>query len=85
MLIKIESKSELYYLIPEDTLRYLSSRYQQLSVFIYNKCPNRWMDDLRFYVLFNSISVISGQWDVDNERLCAMELPLPLRRSNWVR
>ena len=28
-----------------------------------------WMDDLRFYVLFNSISVISGQWVGDNERL----------------
>ena len=23
-----------------------------------------------FYVLFNSISVISGRWKVDNERLC---------------
>ena len=33
-----------------------------------------WMDDLRFYVLFNSISVISGQWEVDNERMYAMEL-----------
>ena len=29
----------------------------------------RWMDDMRFYVLFNSISVISGLWKVDNERL----------------
>ena len=29
------------------------------------------MDDLRFYVLFNSISVISGRWVDDNERLCA--------------
>ena len=28
-----------------------------------------WMDDLRFYVLFNSISVISGQCLNDNERL----------------
>ena len=27
-----------------------------------------WMDDLRFYILFNSVSVISGQWEVDNER-----------------
>ena len=35
-----------------------------------------WMDDLRFYVLFHSISVISGRWEVDNERLCAMELCL---------
>ena len=34
----------------------------------------RWMDDLRIYVLFNSISVISGQWADDNIRLCAMEL-----------
>ena len=41
---------------------------------------NRWMDDLRFYVLFNSISVISGQWEVHNERLYAMELSLRLRR-----
>ena len=34
------------------------------------------MDDLRFYVLFNRVSVISGRWDVDNERLCTMELRL---------
>ena len=33
-----------------------------------------WVDDLRFYVLFNSISVISGRHLDDNERLCAMEL-----------
>ena len=26
------------------------------------------MDDLQFNVLFNSISVISGQWEGDNER-----------------
>ena len=32
-----------------------------------------WMDDLRFYVLFNSILVISGLFEGDNERLCAME------------
>ena len=38
------------------------------------------MDDLCFYVLFNSVSVISGRWAVDNERLCAMELRLRLRR-----
>ena len=28
-----------------------------------------WMDDLQFYILFNSISVISGRWADDNERL----------------
>ena len=38
------------------------------------------MDDLRFYVFFNTISVISGRWADDNERLCAMELHLRLRR-----
>ena len=41
---------------------------------------NRWMDDLRFYALFNSISVISGRCLDDNERLCAMELRLWFRR-----
>ena len=30
--------------------------------------------DLRFYILFNSISVISGRFLDDNERMCAMEL-----------
>ena len=29
--------------------------------------------DLRFYVLFNSKLVISGQWEGDNKRLCAVE------------
>ena len=38
------------------------------------------MDDLRFYVLFNSITVISGRCLDDNERLCAMELRLRMRR-----
>ena len=39
-----------------------------------------WMDDLQFHVLFNSISVISGQWEVDNEKLCAMKPCLQWRR-----
>ena len=39
------------------------------------------MGDMRFYVLFNSISVISGRWEVDNERPCAMELRLRLKIS----
>ena len=39
-----------------------------------------WMDDLRFYVFFNRISVISGRWADDNDRLCAMETILGLRR-----
>ena len=36
------------------------------------------MDDLRFYILFNSISVISGRWADDNERLCAMGTPFAI-------
>ena len=32
------------------------------------------MDDLRFYVLFNSFLFISGR-SADDERLCAMETP----------
>ena len=36
------------------------------------------MEDLQFYILFNSISVISRQWTGDIKRLCAMEPSLPL-------
>ena len=38
-----------------------------------------WMDVMRFYVLFNSISVISGLLECDNEGLCAMESRLQLK------
>ena len=41
------------------------------------------MDDLRFYVLFNSISVISGQWADDKDRMYAMEQHLWLRFCLW--
>ena len=39
-----------------------------------------WRDYLRFYLIFKSISVISGRCADDNERLCAMEPRLRLRR-----
>ena len=39
-----------------------------------------WMDDLRLYVLFNNISVMSGRCLGDNEMLCAREVRLRLRR-----
>ena len=38
------------------------------------------MDDLQFYALFNSISVMSGRWKGNTERLCAMEPRLRLKR-----
>ena len=44
--------------------------------------PYGWIDDLLCYVLLNSVSVISGRWDVDDERLCPVELCLQLRRFN---
>ena len=34
------------------------------------------MDDLGFYILFNSVSVILERWEVEKERLCVMELRL---------
>ena len=37
------------------------------------------MADIRFFVLFNSITVISG-WEGGNERLCEMESRLRLKR-----
>ena len=39
------------------------------------------IDDLQFYVLLNSISVISGGWLGDNERICVLEPRLRLKRS----
>ena len=39
------------------------------------------MDDLRFYVLFNSVSVISGRCSDDDERLCAMELRFTVQKE----
>ena len=38
------------------------------------------MNDLRFYLLLNSISVISGRRLGNNERLCAMEPRLRLKK-----
>ena len=32
-----------------------------------------WMNELGFYVPFNSILVISGRWKSEYERLCAMK------------
>ena len=38
------------------------------------------MDNYRFYVLFNIFSIISGQWEDDNERMCTMESCLGIDR-----
>ena len=44
---------------------------------------DEWM--VQFYVLFNSISVISVRWADDNEKLYAVEPHLRLRRVRWER
>ena len=45
------------------------------QLFLLNKISkiDGWMDDLRFIVLLNSISVRLGQRAGDNEWMCAME------------
>ena len=42
---------------------------------------NGWMDDLRFHALFNSIIFISGGCAGNNERLCAVEHRLRLKKA----
>ena len=49
--------------------------------FLFAITRNPWMDGLQFYVLLNSVSVISGRWTDGYERLCAMESRLRLKRS----
>ena len=65
--------AESYYL-------YFINRSQlRKEIFSYQKIDG-WMEELRFYVFFNSISVISGRWADGNEKLCAVEARLGLRR-----
>ena len=48
-----------------------------LSIWPESHCETcQWMDDMQFYILSNSISVISELWLDDNERLWAMKLCL---------
>ena len=65
----------LYYLCYEGRTQPAIKRYALYltKILIQNRMIG-WMDDLRFYVLFNSVTVISGRPEVDNERLCVMEL-----------
>ena len=53
-----------------DTLASGATREPNISRFnLEGKKMAGWMNDLRFYALFNSISVISGRRADDNERL----------------
>ena len=53
----------------------LSMYVEQSSPLVY-VIMYKWMDDMRFYVLFNSIWVILGRWDGGNKRVCGMEFRL---------
>ena len=79
-----ESEIPVRYLVRPYYFRFSFCRFKKSSCIYWRKYVhlilNRRMDDLRLYILFNSISVISGQWEIDNERLCAMEPRLRLRR-----
>ena len=55
----------------------------QIFVCIYTNFTHMqigWMDELVFYVPFNSISVILGKWKGEYERLCAMKCCLDSER-----
>ena len=56
-----------------------------LSLGVYNHLKAReeaeWMADLGFYILFNSISVMLGRYEDDNEKLCAMEPNFKVRKE----
>ena len=54
-------------------MNFTEIKHLQIGMAFVNVNIDGWIDNLRFYVLFNSISVISGQWADDNERLCTME------------
>ena len=62
------------------TGQHLRKMYLSILTHSYGETRKEWMDDFQFYILFNSISVISGRQEVDNERLCAVEPHLRLRR-----
>ena len=44
----------------------MNCNFMSFSTVFLSYLDNEWMDDSPFYVLFNSISVISGQWAGDN-------------------
>ena len=54
---------------------YWENTNNQLSI---SQTQMEGMDDLLFYILFTSISVISGPCLDDNKRLCAIELDVYL-------
>ena len=49
---------------------------------LYIENDDGWMNDMRFYVFFNSISVISGRLVEDNKRPCAMKNPFTVEKTS---
>ena len=78
------SSVELVWAITSTVMHSFQNNLAQLI--IGNPLRNKgWMDDLRFCVLFNSVSVIPGRREVDNDRLYAVELRLRLGRFRFER
>ena len=53
-----------------------------VGVYLLNIGMDEWMDEMRFYNFFSHIRFQSyqGRWKIDNQRLCAVEPRLRLRR-----
>ena len=81
MIMKKCQQRKLYKIVykTDGLVELVEMRYKQMgSLFKQQKVS---MTDLRCYVLFDSISGISGRWVGDDERLSALELRLRLKRS----
>ena len=76
---------KFYHFANADASANPAARSSAIPLPVYLHRQDGWMDDLRFYVLFNSISVISGRCLDEDERLGAMELRLLLRRFHLER
>ena len=75
MIMKKCQQRKLYKIVykTDGLVELVEMRYKQMGrLFKQQKVS---MTDLRCYVLFDSISGISGRWVGDDERLSALELP----------
>ena len=57
---------------PSSVNSFLQTRMRSYPVELEFKNVFEWMNELRVYVLLDNISVISGRWKGDHDRLCAM-------------
>ena len=58
----------------------IETMYEMMITCYAIKKMYEWRNDLRFYIIFHGISVISGRGGSDNERPCAIEPRLLMER-----